>query len=321
MRVLYLTHYNVDTFPFLQKSFAQHGITMVYCHCPVAFRETLNLLIGAFRAVCRSHRGDVIVSYMCSGGLFCWLWSVLLFRKVRVVSCNLSIKSDTSFRSWLLRRLYGLALKSRRFVAAVNGEQYGRVVRALLCTNRVMPVLHDYAYYPGYARKYHDYGRRIFCGGTSYRDWERAIRIARLMPQWQFLLVGCDIADKDVLPPNIKAINRLPYARFVSAMRQATVVLNCVRFNCPAGLIVMMQAAWEGKLIATNYNDVLTEYVTPERGIIAKSDEEIVQAIIRCHGNADEAASKVAAMQTYLHRHCSEQAYFASLYDIVMEAH
>lgn len=317
MTVYYLTHHNTVIFPFLRPVMEEAGARLVYVHPPVRFRESVNALIGAWRAVRKARHGDVIVAYMCSAGVLCWWVSRLTGKKVSVVGCNLTLKGDGSRRTAVMAWLYRKALKSPRFTLTVTSERYGRTMEERLGTTRPFPLLRDYGQFPGMAHGYRDNGKRIFFGGQSQRDWHRCLRVARLMPDWHFVIVGWNGAGAEV-PRNVRTIARLPFSRFMEVLSQATVVLNLVRHNCPAGLVVMMEATWLGKLVATNSNDVTQEYVTPERGVIAETDEELVEAIRRCYAQPEEAAKRVKAMQTFLKENCSEEVYAGRLREIVM---
>jgi hypothetical protein len=315
-RVLYLTHYNVDTFPFLRSYFNDKGWAWEYVHSPVSRSEYINAFIGAWRAVKKASEGDVIVSYMCSAGVLCWWISLFCLKKVEIIGCNLTLKGDKGWMTRIMTHLYRWALKSRRFTLTVTSNRYGETVKNRLGTSRSFPLLRDFSQYPGYARPYQDNGKRIFFGGNSQRDWKRCLHFATLLPDWKFVLVGWKDSDDATLPPNVRVFRSLPFPRFMAAMSQSTIVLNLVRYNCPAGLIVMMEATWEGRLIATNSNDVIQEYVSSERGIIAENDEQLASLIRQCY-NDDSAAEKVKAMQRFLSEQCSAEKYAQTLYAIV----
>lgn len=315
-RVLYLTHYNVDTLPFLRPYFNDKGWEWEYVHPPVAYSEYVNAFLGAWQAVRMAKKGDVIVSYMCSAGVICWWISLFCRKRVDVVACNFTLKDDKGWMTKIMTQLYRWALKSDRFTMTVTSNRYGESMKRKLGTYRSFPLLRDFNQYPGHTNPYHDNGKRIFFGGNSLRDWKRCLHIATLLPDWKFVLVGWKNTSNASIPQNVRVIRSLPFPKFISAMSQATVVLNLVHYNCPAGLIVIMEATWEGKLIATNSNDVLREYVSSERGIIAKTDEQLAALIRKCY-NDDSATEKVKAMQLFLKEQCSSEKYAQTLYAIV----
>lgn len=308
--IYYLPHYPTKTFSFLEQYFSKKGKVFSYVFPGATGFEYLNALIGAWRAVRRCCKDDTIITYMCSAGVLCWWVGRLLGKHPRIIAANLTLKDDTGWRTKLMTFLYKKAVKDPHFALAVTSRTYGDRMQKLLHTETPLPLLRDYAHFPGFAHPYRDKGKRIFCGGNSLRDWQRCLHIATLMSDWHFLFVGRKNVQGEQLPANVKSIERLPFNAFVQAMQEATLVLNIAKYNCPAGLIVMMQASWLGKVVVMNRNDVTVEYITDKRGIIAESDEDIAKAIASAYMEGEESMSKrVSAMQDFLQRECSAQAY------------
>lgn len=319
--IYYLTHYDRDTFPFLIQYLREKGYEVEYTHTPTDRGETVNALRGAWSVVRKAGRGDTIITYMCSAGMLCWWISMLTGKRVRVISCNLTLKNDGSLRTRVLTWLYRVAVRSKRYTQLVTSKQYGATMQNLLHATRPFPLLRDYNQYPGYARPFKDYGKRIFCGGNSLRDWKRCLHVAQLMPDWKFIFVGYQPSPEDKVPRNVKTFRAVPFAHFMKIMSEATVVLNIVKYNCPAGLIVMMEATWEGRLVATNRNDVTEEYVSAERGIIGDSDEDIASCIQKLYLDQEEMASRVSRMQEFLKEECSKQRYCETFGELVLQKH
>lgn len=311
--VYYLTHYDVDTFPFLIKYLKDKGYEAEYLHTPTNSNEYVNDFRGALHAVNTAKAGDTIITYLCSAGVLCWWISMLKHKKIKVISSNLTLKDDQSMRTRLMRFLYRKAVKSKRYIQLINSRSYEKLIQKVLHTSRPLPLLRDYNQYPGYAREFNDNGKRIFCGGNTHRDWDRCLHIAKLLPQWKFLFVGFTPKEGKSIPKNVKTFSHLPFPYFMQGMRESTFVLNIAKYNCPAGLIVLMQSAWEGRVIAMNENDVTKEYITDERGIISKTDEEIAQKIELAYSDQEGMKRKVHNMQDFLTKECSAENYCESM--------
>ena len=311
--IYYLTHYQSDSFSFLIKYLRSKGYKTEYLHTPTDSNEYVNAFLGAWHAVETAQPGDTIITYMCSAGVLCWWISMLKHKKINIISSNLSLKDDSSIRTRLMRFLYRNAVKSERYTQLVTSRSYGKLMQKVLYTSKTFPLLHDYNRYPGYAREFVDNGKRIFCGGNSHRDWERCLHIAELLPDWKFLFVGFTPKQGQSIPHNVKAFSSVPFSDFMQAIRESTFVLNIAKYNCPAGLIVLMQSAWEGRVAAMIENDVTKEYITDERGIIAKTDEQLAKKIEQAYTDREEMKRKVSRMQAFLMNECSSARYCESM--------
>ena len=178
--------------------------------------------------------------------------------------------------------------------------------------------MRDYNHYPDYAKEFQDKGKRVFCGGNTQRDWMSCVNLAKQMPDWRFLLVGWKNEENIDIPDNIRKINRLPFPQFMQAMRDSTVVYVPVKWNCPAGLIVMMEAAWEGKLVATSKNDITIEYVSSEYGIADNNINKVAKQINDLYLHPEECKKKVSNMQHFLSIQCSAEEYSKTLAELIL---
>lgn len=288
-----------------------------WLHSPVNHGEYVNALLGAWHAVRKATKDDTIISYMSSAGVLCWWISFILFKRIHIIATNLALKDDSSLQTRIMALLYRGALKSKRFTLTVTSQQYGTTMQKRLHAKQKLPLLRDFNHFPGYAHEYKDKGKRIFCGGNTQRDWISCVNLAKQMPDWRFLLVGWKNEDKIVIPDNVKRIERLPFLQFMQAMRDSTIVYVPVKWNCPAGLIVMMEAAWEGKLIATSKNDITDEYITDEHGIADNNIKIVAKQLNKLYLHPQECKKKVSNMQLFLSTHCSAEAYSKTLEELI----
>lgn len=315
--LFYLTHYDTNPFPFLQTEMAEKGCELQILHNPTDHGEYVNALIGAWRAVRKAKKDDVIVTYMSSGGVLVFWLSVLLRRSVKVVATNLSWKDDGSLQSKLMRFLYSRALRSARFVATVTSVAYGRSMQKAMNCTRSFPLLRDYGQYPGYAHAYHDNGKRIFCGGNSQRDWKACLLLAEALPDWQFVLVGMRGEPPVAVPANVRVLSAVPFNRFMHILCGSTIVYVPVKWNCPAGLIVLMEAAWQGKVLAANNNDVLSEYLGDGRGLLSDDVSVLAKDIERVYADEKKCGQMVEKMQQFLTSECSAKKYAGTICHVI----
>ena len=104
----------------------------------------------------------------------------------------------------------------------------------------------------------------------------------------------------------------------MQAMRDSTIVYVPVKWNCPAGLIVMMEAAWEGKLIATSKNDITAEYISDEHGIADNNIEKVTQKLNELYHYPERCKKKVSFMQEFLSTYCSAEIYSKNIAELII---
>ena len=317
--IYYLTHYNKQTYPFLIKFLNKNGMSASWLHSPIDHGEYVNALLGAWGAVRKASKGDTIITYMSSAGVLCWWISYILYKKIHIIATNLALKDDSSLQTRFMTLLYRKALKSKRFTLTVTSQRYGETMRKRLHSKQELPLLRDFNHFPSYAKEYQDKGKRIFCGGNTQRDWISCVDLAKQMPDWRFLLVGWKNEEQIEIPRNIKRIERLPFPQFMQAMRDSTIVYVPVKWNCPAGLIVMMEAAWEGKLIATSKNDITEEYISEEHGIANNNIDNIAKQINKLYSHPQDCQKKVSSMQEFLFTYCSAEVYSKTIAELVLK--
>ena len=289
-----------------------------WLHSPINHGEYVNALLGAWGAVRKASKGDTIITYMSSAGVLCWWISYILYKKIHIIATNLALKDDSSLQTRFMTLLYRKALKSKRFTLTVTSQRYGETMRKRLHSKQELSLLRDFNHFPGYAKDYQDKGKRIFCGGNTQRDWISCVDLAKQMPDWRFLLVGWKNEEQIEIPRNIKRIERLPFPQFMQAMRDSTIVYVPVKWNCPAGLIVMMEAAWEGKLIATSKNDNTEEYISEEHGIADNDVKNVAKQINKLYLHPQDCQKKVSSMQEFLFKFCSADVYSKTIAELVL---
>lgn len=308
----FLTHYDRKYFTGFVERMNDRGMTTRWVHSPVSHGERVNNFIGAWRAVKVSKKGDTIIAWYDFQGILAWWICLLTFRDRNIVALNIRLKDKTTLVNHMAAFLYKYALRSSKMKATVSSLEYGEALKMRLGINRDFPLVRDINLYPGYCLPFKDNGRRIFCGGNQSRDWNRVMRVARLLPDYRFVVImpGKEREKVTDVPSNVRILCDVPYKTFMGYMHSSTFLLLPVDTNAPAGLIVMFEATWLGKLLFTNSTQVMREYIGEHHGVLVlNDDQEFANKIEYYYSHQEEAAEKVNCFQKYLRKECSEEGF------------
>lgn|SRR5574344_225269 len=322
--IYFLSNYNVDRCPFLVNGLRERGMDTEWVRTPENHRETVNHLIGAYRAMKRSRKGDVILCWLDIQGVMCFWTGLLMMRRRHIVAINIRIKDKRTLKNCFAAFLYGMALRSKWVTATVTSEEYGRAVTRRLGVENKYPLVRDVNLYSGYEREFSDNGKRIFCGGNNSRDWGMAIKVAKRLPDYQFLLVMPNMRLvkrwQPTAPKNVKILCNIPFRNFMRCIHEATFSLLPLDTNAPAGLIVMFQSAWEGRLVLTTSTQTTREYIGYENGVmIEEGAADYADAIKYYYAHQEEAAEMVRNFQKFLHKECDGDIMVEKLYRIIVK--
>ena len=321
--IVFLSNWNRKICKFLTDGLMEKGLQVDIVVTPEKYNRSVNWLIGAYRAVKKVDSGDTIICWFDFQGVLCWLLSKLCFKKIYVLSINIRLKDKDTYANRVAETLYRLALRSDRFLGTVNSEEYGQYIAKRLKIDKKLPLVRDVYQASVSPRPFTNNGRRVFCGGSNSRDWDKVLRIAAMMSDYQFILVmpgRLKRAYQDKRTDNVKIFFDQPFQRFLHIMEGATFVLLPVDTNAPAGLIVMFQAATLGRLVVTNSTMVTREYVGKGNGIVMGegcTDEDYASALRYYSEHESEAAEKVRHFQTYLQEKCSTDIFVNSISEIL----
>lgn len=308
----FLTHYDRKYFTGFVERMNDRGMTTRWVHSPVSHGERVNNFIGAWRAVKVSKKGDTIIAWYDFQGILAWWICLLTFRDRNIVALNIRLKDKTTLVNRMAAFLYKYALRSSNMKATVSSLEYGEALKKRLGISRDFPLVRDINLYPGYCLPFKDNGRRIFCGGNQSRDWNRVMRVARLLPDYRFVVImpGKEREEVADVPSNVRILCDVPYKTFMGYMHSSTFLLLPVDTNAPAGLIVMFEATWLGKLLFTNSTQVMREYIGEHHGVLVRNDDQkFANKIEYYYNHQEEAAEKVNCFQKYLREECSEEGF------------
>lgn len=269
-----------------------------------------------------SGKGDTIICWYDFMGILCWWLCRVLHKKRKIVALNILLKNKKSLKNRIVRILYRPALKSRNLVATVTSKAYGEAVNKLLDIKTQYILLHDIyhdEYSIGYIGKVQE--NSVFCGGRNGRDWNFLLQIAEQMPDVQFNIVVPKAAFekyKNAFGDNVNVKTEIPETEFIELMCKSSLVLMPLDTEAPAGLIVMFQAAGNGKLIIASDTVTTKEYLAADRGVLcANSLNEWERQIRYWLAHQDKGKVRAEKLRLFLEKECSEKKYAETLMKLV----
>lgn len=284
-----------------------------------------NWVMGVFKALRISKRGDVIVCWFDFQAVLCYWIGALTFQKRNIVCINVMLKDKNTIRNRVVAFMYRKALSSKRLVASVSSEEYGKyVMNRLHIKKKKFFLLHDvfHEYYkvsdiPVYKPN------TVFCGGKNGREWNLIIRVAKLLPNVTFnLVMPGDVYNslRGDIPNNIIVKHDIPSDEFLHVMCESQIVALPLNTQAPSGLIVIFQAAANNKFIVTSDTLTTREYISNDRGLILRNDAalwaEAIQDSLSHPLDMEKAQKKMLA---FLRSNCSEEQFINVLNHMISE--
>ena len=117
---------------------------------------------------------------------------------------------------------------------------------------------------------------------------------------------------------NTNVKTEISESKFLTLMCQSSLVLMPLNTEAPAGLIVMFQAAANGKLIIASDTVTTREYFADNRGVLCKKsiDEWNIQIRFWLEHTA-QAQERAKKFRQFLEKECSEKKYAELLNQLV----
>jgi glycosyltransferase involved in cell wall biosynthesis len=220
----------------------------------------------------KSKKGDVIICLLDVMALYFFLFSKLTFKKREIIVINIMLNNQNDFITKTKLQLFKLMLKSTHVHPTVTSNNLKEHYRDLFdLPEREFHLLHDcYGKLGKYKKPYQDGANYVFCGGTNGRDWKSLLKIAELVPDVKFVIVG---PKKDTLGnhslSNIEYYYDIPFQKFQELIEHSSLLALPLTTEAPAGLIVLFTAGLMSKPIITSDNATTREYITNnENGIL-----------------------------------------------------
>lgn len=230
----------------------------ILLNSPTSSRKPITWLAGAWHAVNRTKKSDLLICYLDIQGILCWWLSHLTLRKRKIVAINLLLKDKPTIKNRIATWIYRRALSSPDFHATVTSKEYGTWLNKKFKRDFNYYHLPDLYVYENLSEACAAYGtspNTVFCGGRNGRDWHTMLEIARNMPDTTFTIVFPDHILNSLnqrIPQNVRALHDIPYESFIQEMAAARIVCLPLDTEAPAGLIVIFQAAALGKPVITS---------------------------------------------------------------------
>ncbi|MEI8273744.1 MAG: glycosyltransferase family 4 protein [Paludibacter sp.] len=228
----------------------------------------------AINSLIKSNRDDIIVSLLDVLALYLFLISKILFMRREIVVINIMLNDQNDFITKIKRYLFRWMLKNNHIHPTVTSTNLQELYRKLFdLPNKEFYLLHDcYGKLGKYKRSYKNGDKYVFCGGTNGRDWITLLKIAELLPNIKFVIVG---PKKDTLgnhyPSNIDYYYDIPFTKFQELIENCSLLALPLKTQAPAGLIVLFTAGLMSKPVITTDNATTREYITTEEnGILVK---------------------------------------------------
>jgi glycosyltransferase involved in cell wall biosynthesis len=228
----------------------------------------------SLKALLKSSKNDIIISLLDVLGLYVFLLSKLFLKKRKIVILNVMFNEGTDFLTQMKRKLFSWMLKNEQIYPTVTSLELKKSYQNIFkLSQKEFFLLHDcYGKLEQYKRPYKDGNNSVFCGGTNGRDWSTLLKVAALLPQTKFVIVG---PKRDTLgqkyPSNIDYFYNISYVKFQELIVDCSLLALPLNTEAPAGLIVLYTAGLMSKPVITTDNITMREYIiSGENGILVK---------------------------------------------------
>lgn len=281
-------------------------------------KSVKEMIRACYKCIQESDAGDTIICWYDFMGILCWWLCEVLHKKRNIVALNILLKKKKTLKNNVARFLYRQALKSANLNATVTSKEYGRFVNELLNIKKKYVLIHDI--YHGH----YDIGYRgevkensVFCGGRNGRDWDFLFQLIGKMPDIQFNVVvpkGQFEQYWNHGRNNVSIETEITEKNFLELMCQSSLVILPLNTEAPAGLIVMFQAAGNGKLIISTDTVTTKEYLATNRGVLCKHSFDEWESQTRFWlAHKKEAQESALNFRKFLENECSEQKFAETL--------
>lgn len=320
----YITFDNChDNNGYIAEALRKEGVSIEEIYSPGSSYKWISWLKGAVMAIQRSSSGDTCVFWYDFQGVIALWMCKLFFLKRRIIILNLLLKYKPTLKNRLASCFYKSALLSDYVTTTVTSLAYGEALNRQLKITKRHELLHDI--YPTVNEK--ESGSKasenmVFCGGSNGRDWELMMEIGQSMADVQFTLVmPASVYEyylKRTLPGNIHILKNVSLPEFNRLLQESSIVVLPLNTNAPAGLIVVLQAASQQKLVITTSTPVTKEYIDQDSGVLCENIAEQYIKEIRFHlQHPDIAMTKGRVLHDKLKSMCSQETYIKKLCHII----
>lgn len=220
------------------------------------------------RAIMRSQRGDVIISWNFVVGAITGFLNRVLHTERKILSLNMIIHPKKSINSRARNLIYRYVLGSKDFFVTLNtlglAELYKQRYNISLRNFAELPdaIFDTYEDIP-----FDEGDGTIFSGGETTRDWKTLLDVASMNPGHKFRI----IARKKYfphglpIPANVDVSFDTTENVFYDTVKKCSVVALPLASAAPSGLIVLLRAAMLSRPIITTSTPSVCNYITHKK--------------------------------------------------------
>lgn len=292
----------------------------ILLNSPSSSHKAIMWIKGAFNAVNKTKRNDILFCYLDIQAVICWWISILTFRRRNIIAINLLLKDKPTIKNKIVSWMYKKALDSNNFTATVTSPEYGNWLNQKFNRNFKFHHLPDIYIYDNLYDLTHNIDieeNTVFCGGKNGRDWNTMIKIAQEMPEISFKLVMPKniLPNDQAFPSNIKIFEDIPLNQFLKEMCSSKVVCLPLDTEAPAGLIVLFQAAAMEKSIIISNTATTRGYITSNMdGFYLVSGQDPTKwAKSINYALTHKPQNSTQTLKTFLSSNCSSTKYIDRL--------
>lgn len=239
-------------------------------------------LNDAIRFVNATTCDDVLICWADIQGVFAYWYSMLTFKKRKIVIVNILLKNKSTLKNMLVAQLYKKALNAQNTAYTVTSKEYGEsLCKRLHSLKPAECVLHDLftfdRSFPTAKNMTIPFLSYIFSGGRNGRDWSMVYYVARKLQDRNFCLVmtGSDFAKYASMFENMKncsLYHDIPFDEYCSLLQGCDMGYFPLDTQAPAGLTALFQAVCMKKPVLTSNTETTREYFSKFTSCIASDN-------------------------------------------------
>jgi glycosyltransferase involved in cell wall biosynthesis len=223
-----------------------------------------NYIKQCINSIFSSKNNDIIICWLDLTAMYLLLISVLFHSKRRIIAINIMFNQGSDLINSIKRKMFRWMLNHDNIYPTVTSLELALTYSELFkLKDKHFYLLHD-CYGNGIAYKSEITKNEgyVFCGGSNGRDWNTLVKVASLLPDIHFVIVG---PNKNILgekyPTNIDFKYDIPYSQFNQLMTNCSLLALPLNTEAPAGLIVLFSAGLLSKAVVTTNNVTMREYI------------------------------------------------------------
>jgi glycosyltransferase involved in cell wall biosynthesis len=223
-----------------------------------------NYIIQSISAINKSKKDDVIICWLDVTALYLLIICSLFHFKRKIIAINIMFNEENNIINSIKRKMFRWMLNHDSINPTITSLKLEEIYTELFqLKDKRFYLLHDcYGNDIEYINIITKNDGYVFCGGSNGRDWSTLVKVASLLPDIPFIVVG---PNKNVLgevyPDNIDFYYDIPYNQFKLLMANCSLLALPLNTEAPAGLIVVFSAGLLSKAVVTTDNVTMREYI------------------------------------------------------------